>query len=237
MPKLLIFQHVPHEGLGAFEAPFREAGLELQTVESWREDLSRLKIEPGAWDGVVVMGGPMSANDADRLPFIREELRLIEETLKADLPFLGVCLGSQLLAKALGMRVYPGTQKEIGWYPLWTRPEARGDPLFGEFPPRLAMFQWHGETFELPLGAKLLASSEMFLHQAFRYGEKAYGLQFHAEMTPEMIAEWHEAGRAEIAAAGLEEKWRDIEALTARHIGVLNRCARQTARGFASLLK
>lgn len=237
MSKILVFQHVPHEGLGAFEAVFREYGLELNTIESWREDLSRIKIDAETCQGVVVMGGPMSANDAEHLPFIREELRLIEETLKADLPFLGVCLGSQLLAKALRMRVYPGERKEIGWYPLWTRSEAKGDPLFGDFPPRLEMFQWHGETFELPLGAKLLASSELFLHQAFRYGDKAYGLQFHAEMTPAMIAEWYEEGRAEIAAAGLEEKWRDIEALTARHIGVLNRCAQAAARGFASLMK
>lgn len=236
MTKLLIFQHVPHEGLGTFEKVFQQQGLELRTVQSWQEDLSRLHVDRSQCDGVVVMGGPMSANDAEKLPFIREELRLIEETLKAELPFLGVCLGSQLLAKTLGMRVYRGEKKEIGWYPLWMRPEAKGDPLVGDFPPRFEMFQWHGETFEMPLGAKLLASSEAFLHQGFRYEDRAYGFQFHAEMTPEMIARWQLLGKDEIASAGLSERWQDSEALTAKHIGVLNRCAEQAARGFASLL-
>ncbi|MCE9623888.1 MAG: type 1 glutamine amidotransferase, partial [Deltaproteobacteria bacterium] len=189
MPKIWVFQHVPYEGLGTFEKVLRELEVELRFISSWKEDLRALHVsESPDCDGVIVMGGPMSANDGHELPFIREELRLIEETLKAQRPFLGVCLGSQLLAKALGMRVYRGEKKEIGWYPLWMRPEAKGDPLLGEFPRRFEMFQWHGETFELAAGSVLLASSQLFLHQAFRYGTKAYGLQFHAEMTPEMIA-------------------------------------------------
>ena len=237
MPKLLVFQHVPHEGLGGFEKTFRDLAIETQMISSWEEDLSRRKIHASDCDGVIVMGGPMSANDAEKIPLIREELRLIEETLKAGLPFLGVCLGSQLLAKALGMRVYRGEEKEIGWYPLWMRPEAVDDPLVGDFPPRFEMFQWHGETFELPPGVKLLASSQRYLNQAYCYEGRAYGLQFHAEMTPEMILDWQREGQGEIAAAGLADKWQDIQALTARHIGVLNRCAEQTARGFASLLK
>ena len=237
MPKLMIFQHVPHEGLGTFENTFRELGVATRAIHSWNEDLGRLTIDSSHCDGVIVMGGPMSANDVEKIPFIREELRLIEETLKAGLPFLGVCLGSQLLAKALGMRVYRGEEKEIGWYPLWMRPEAKDDPLVGDFPPRLEMFQWHGETFELPAGVKLLASSQRYLNQAFCYEGRAYGFQFHAEMTPEMILDWQREDQGEIAATGLADKWRDIQALTARHIGVLNRCAEQTARGFASLIK
>lgn len=236
MKKLYVFQHVPHEGLGSFEAVFRARDVATRTFCSWREDLSSVRLDSDC-RGLVVMGGPMSANDAERLPFIREELRLIEAALRAELPFLGVCLGSQLLAKALGMRVYRGERKEIGWYPLWIRPEAQGDALLGGFPPRLEMFQWHGETFDLPAGAKLLASSELYLNQAFRYGERAYGFQFHAEMSPEMIADWYREGRDEIAAAGLEGRWRDSDALTARHFPVLNRCAELAARGFVSLLE
>jgi len=236
MPKLYVFQHVPHEGLGTFEKTLRACGVELKFFHSYREDLAGLTLGSDC-AGVIVMGGPMSANDGEKLPFIREELRLIESALKQDLPFLGVCLGSQLLAKALGMRVYRGEQKEIGWYPLWVRPEAKGDPLLGDFPPRLEMFQWHGETFEQPAGTQLLASSELYLNQAFRYGERAYGLQFHAEMSPEMIADWHRGGRDEIVAAGLEKNWKDIEMLNARLGGVLQRHAEVVARGFVSLLK
>ncbi len=236
MPKLYVFQHVPHEGLGTFEPTFRTHGVELQFFHSYREDLSGVKLGSDC-SGVVVMGGPMSANDGEKLPFIREELRLIETALNQDLPFLGVCLGSQLLAKALGMRVYRGERKEIGWYPLWIRPEAKDDPVFKEFPPRLEMFQWHGETFEQPSGSQLLASSELYLNQAFRYGKRAYGLQFHAEMSPEMIQDWQREGQAEIEAAGLEKNWKDIGTLNARHGDALRRYAQGVAQGFVSLLK
>lgn len=237
MPKIWVFQHVPYEGLGTFEQVFQELGVELRRIFSWKEDLRSLQVsEASDCDGIIVMGGPMSANDGRELPFIREELRIIEETLKAQRPFLGVCLGSQLLAKALGMRVHRGEKKEIGWYPLWMRPEAKGDPLLGGFPQRLEMFQWHGETFELAAGSVLLASSELFLHQAFRYGAKAYGLQFHAEMTAEMISDWYREGKGEISSSGLEANWQDIAGLNAKHLGALNRYAEATARGFVSLL-
>src|SRR5215831_7719616 len=213
MSKVYVFQHVAYEGLGSLEESFRAAGVELRVFPAYREDLSRLSLAAPDCSGLVVMGGSMSANDGERLPFIREELRLIDEALRAELPLLGVCLGSQLLAKALGARVYRGEQKEIGWYPLWTRPEAQGDPLLGGYPARLEMFQWHGETFELPRGAALLASSQLYLHQAFRYGKSAYGLQFHTEMTAEMISDWHRGGQNEIEAAGLAASWKDKDVL------------------------
>lgn len=238
MAKIDVFQHVPHENLGSYEATLRREGVEIRYIHSYREDLSRMKLaEREGLSGVIVLGGPMSANDADELPFLREELRLIEEAMRLELPFLGVCLGSQLLAKALGKRVYRGEAKEIGWYPLWMRPEARKDPLFAEFPDKLEMFQWHGETFELPYGATLLASSQLYLHQAFRYGKSAYGLQFHAEMTPEMIAEWQREGQEEIARAGLQARWDSIDAENSRHLPRLEELGESAMRGFARLLK
>jgi len=238
MAKIDVFQHVPHENLGSYEATLLEAGIEVRYVHSYREDLSRWKLaEREGLSGVIVLGGPMSANDGEKLPFIREELRLIEEAMKLELPFLGVCLGSQLLAKALGHRVYRGEAKEIGWYPLWMRPEAKRDPLFAEFPPKLEMFQWHGESFELPYGSTLLASSQLYLHQAFRYGKAAYGLQFHAEMTQPMIAEWRREGEEEIAKAGLMGRWENIEAENARYLRPLQSLGEKAMRGFASLLK
>ncbi|HEX5032885.1 MAG TPA: gamma-glutamyl-gamma-aminobutyrate hydrolase family protein [bacterium] len=238
MAKIDVFQHVPHENLGSFERTLAKAGVEVRYIHSYREDLSRLKLsEREGLSGVIVLGGPMSANDAEELPFIREELRLIEEAMRLELPFLGVCLGSQLLAKALGKRVYRGEAKEIGWYPLWMRPEAKQDPLFQDFPAKLEMFQWHGETFELPYGSALLASSQLYLHQAFRYGKAAYGLQFHAEMTPEMIAEWEREGRAEIERAGLQARWENIEVENDRHLPRLRSLGETAMRGFAKLLK
>jgi GMP synthase (glutamine-hydrolysing) len=238
MAKIDVFQHVPHENLGSFEATLLEEGVEVRYIHSYRQDLNQLKLsEREGLSGVIVLGGPMSANDGEELPFIREELRLIEEAMKLELPFLGVCLGSQLLAKALGKRVYRGEAKEIGWYPLWMRPEAKTDPLFGDFPNKLEMFQWHGETFELPYGSTLLASSQLYLHQAFRYGKAAYGVQFHAEMTPEMISEWEREGREEIARAGLKARWEDIEAENAGHLPRLRGLGEKAMRGFARLLK
>ena len=131
------------------------------------------------------MGGQMSATDD--LPYIRTELDLIGEAISLGKPLLGVCLGAQLIAKALGARVYANPVKEIGWYPVyWTEAAARSLALSG----RDTVFHWHGETFDLPRGAELLASSDGCRHQAYRVGNNIYGLQFHLEVTPEMIADW-----------------------------------------------
>jgi len=130
----------------------------------------------------------MSVNDD--LAYIRRELRLIEQAAARGKPVLGVCLGAQLVAKALGGRVYRNAEKEIGWFDVRFTEAARSDRLFaGRDGPEL-VFHWHGETFDLPAGAELLASSDLCRHQAFRVGRNVYGLQFHLEVTPEMIADW-----------------------------------------------
>ncbi len=236
MPNLLVFQHVPHEALGAFEALFREQAWEPRYIQSYRTDLTGKNLEDlGNADAVVVLGGPMSANDGERLSFIREELRLIEAALKRGLPFLGICLGSQLLAKVLGAKVYPGTQKEIGWYPLRRLPAAREDPLLRAWPEQGPMFQWHGETFEKPAGAELLAASDLYPHQAFRYGAHAYGFQFHPEMTAQMVEEWIQEGKEEIESAKLPHGPDEIRRLCPENLIHLNRLAKLTVEGFISL--
>ncbi len=137
---------------------------------------------------LVFMGGPMSVND--ELPYINQELELIRKAVSLGKPILGVCLGAQLIAKALGSRVYPNAVKEIGWYPIrWTE-AAADDPVCGGLKGSDTVFHWHGETFDLPPGAELLASSDACRHQAYRAGRGIYGLQFHLEVTPEMIADW-----------------------------------------------
>jgi GMP synthase-like glutamine amidotransferase len=132
----------------------------------------------------------MSANDD--LPYIRRELELIAEAARLGMPILGVCLGAQLIAKAAGSRVYKNQVQEIGWYPIhWTEAAAR-DPVHQGLSGSDTVFHWHGETFDLPAGAELLASSDACRNQAYRVGSNIYGLQYHLEVTPAMIADWIE---------------------------------------------
>ena len=141
----------------------------------------------GDFAGTIVLGGPESANDAESKPYLRRELDWIERHVADDHRFLGICLGGQLLARALGARVdrHPEGLSEIGYYPV--EATAAGAGLI---PPGLRVYHWHKEGFELPVGAELLARGEAFPHQAYRYGSKIYGLQFHPEVTPTVAAAW-----------------------------------------------
>ena len=176
-----MLRHEPFEHLGHFAAV-----LEENHVEYRYHDLGQpiVKEQHG---GLIIMGGPMSAND--NLPGLTNELGLIERALNNDVPVLGICLGSQLIARALGARVYKNAQLEIGWEPVWFTDAAKDDALFGKMRSPETFFHWHGETFDLPDGAEWLAYSEKCRHQAYRYGRKVYGVQFHPEITPEMIAD------------------------------------------------
>jgi GMP synthase-like glutamine amidotransferase len=140
---------------------------------------------------MVAMGGPMSVNDEAELPWLAEEKRLIGDAVRAGTPFWGVCLGVQLLAAALGARVYSGPEPEVGLLPVELTEEGRADPVFAGYDDRLVTLQWHGDTFDLPAGATRLASSPAYANQAFRYG-RAYGVQFHLEVSADMAREWAE---------------------------------------------
>ena len=145
----------------------------------------------------------MGVYEADRYSHLRDELRLIEAALHAQVPIIGVCLGSQLLAAALGARVYPAPQKEIGWYDVYLREAARTDRLWRGVAPTFTPLHWHGDVFDLPAGAVALASSALTEHQAFRYGDGAYGLLFHLEMGRRQIAAMVETFRDEVVGAGV----------------------------------
>jgi GMP synthase-like glutamine amidotransferase len=180
--KVLVLRHEPFEHLGSFAA-----ALEDRKVTIVYHDLG----EPIALNGchrLMIMGGPMSANDP--LPGLAGEIELIGQAIRTDVPMLGICLGAQLIAKALGARVYPNPRREIGWEPVYLTPEAHADPLFSGLASPTTFFHWHGEAFDLPAGAQWLAYSEKCRHQAFRFGRCVYGIQFHPEITPEMIADW-----------------------------------------------
>jgi GMP synthase (glutamine-hydrolysing) len=168
-------------------------GIEWRYVDLWAspKDLwSSPKEDPlvDQAQAVVVMGGPMSVNDP--LPWLRQEERYITRAIGSGVPVLGICLGAQLLAKSLGATVQPMGHKEIGWYPIRFTEAGLADPLFQGLPREQTFFHWHGDTFDLPAGSDRLAESDRCGNQAFRVGSTLYGLQFHPEVTPEIIASW-----------------------------------------------
>lgn len=184
--RVLAFRHVPFEDLGLIAQSLEAAGVSYEYIDLFRSGVEAPPIDEV--DACIFMGGPQSANDD--LEYIQRELDLIRSAVDRGKPVLGVCLGSQLIAKAMGARVYKNPVKEIGWYPVSWTDEAAGDRLFRGLTNPELIFHWHGETFDLPDGAVLLASSAACRNQAFRLGHNVYGLQFHLEVTPAMIEDW-----------------------------------------------
>ncbi|MGZ8533014.1 MAG: glutamine amidotransferase-related protein [Candidatus Binatia bacterium] len=166
MKKILVCQHVPHEILGTLNPMLKRAGFRIRYVNFGRHPDAQPSLN--GYDGLIVLGGPMSAYDDQRLPHLAVEMKLIESAMERNLPVLGICLGGQLVARTLGARVYANHVKEIGWYDVAPSPHADDDPLFDEFEERETLFQWHGDTFDIPNGAIHLASSRHCLNQAFR---------------------------------------------------------------------
>jgi GMP synthase (glutamine-hydrolysing) len=185
--EVLVLRHVPWEGLGAF-APLLAA-----RRCTWRYvDLFAGAAVPDlrAARAVFVMGGPMGVYEAERYPFLRAELAALRQALDAGVPLLGVCLGSQLLAAALGARVYPNPRgKELGWGPVYRTPAGASDPILGAFRAEETVLHWHGDVFELPAGAVALATSAQSPYQAFRWG-RAWGLLFHVEADEALVRAW-----------------------------------------------
>jgi GMP synthase (glutamine-hydrolysing) len=232
---VLILQHVAYEGPGRIADALVAAGVPFRVVHAGDGEPVPRDAENTA--GVVVMGGPMGVGDRDTRPHLRAELRLIEDALRRGVPTLGICLGSQLLASVLGAAVRRGPRKEIGWFPVQWMAGALDDPLAGPVAAEpLTAFHWHGDVFDLPASATPLARSAMTAHQGYRWdggGAAAYGLLFHLEVTPALVAGMTTAFREELAAEGL-----DGDRLTAgahRHEAPLTRVARQLFGGWAAL--
>lgn len=191
MPRLLVFQHVAHEILGTLDPVLRNSGFRIKYVNFERHP----DITPGlgGYDGLIVLGGPMNVDEVERYPNLAREVHSIQSAVRSGMPVLGICLGSQLIAKALGARVYKNEEKEIGWYDLSPTEAGGRDPLMSHFSGTEKIFQWHGDTFAIPHGAVHLAASAACAHQAFRFGHNVYGLQFHLEVDEPMIHRWLKA--------------------------------------------
>jgi GMP synthase (glutamine-hydrolysing) len=188
---VLIVKNVSAEGPGTIEDHLRIGNIPCTTI-----DLEQGQPLPDirSYSHVVIMGGPMAVYEMDRTPYLKDEALFIEQAIQAHKYVLGVCLGAQMLAYVLGARVYPGGQKEIGWYDVALTDDGMKDRcmtvLAVEGQRFAQVFQWHGDTFDLPQGAVRLASSTLYPNQAFRYGDHVYALQFHIEVTPGIVDGW-----------------------------------------------
>lgn len=236
MYRLMVFQHVAAEPLGTLHARIRARGYRVRFHNFGRDPHAQPDID--RYHGLIVLGGPMNVADQRRYVHLATELRAIEAALRQGKPVLGICLGAQLLAHALGASVTRHREHEIGWYELETTAAARGDPVLGHVGERAPVFQWHACTFGLPAGAVQLARTATCEQQAFRYGATAYGFQFHMEADAAMIERWlgHPGYRAELAAAGLGRDAASIRAQTANALGDMRPLAEATFDNFLDLV-
>jgi GMP synthase-like glutamine amidotransferase len=194
---VLILKNASAEGPGTIEDHLRTSNVPFTIVDLEQgEPLAAVE----AFSHLVVLGGPMAVYERDRIPYLESEIRFLERAVNEQKHILGVCLGSQLLAHVLGARVYPGGTREIGWYDVSLSDEGMRDPCMRELAVNgrkvAQVFQWHGDTFDLPQDAVRLASSAVYPNQAFRHGDRVYALQFHIEASPAVVSRWlkHEQG-------------------------------------------
>ncbi|MCI4566557.1 gamma-glutamyl-gamma-aminobutyrate hydrolase family protein [Lysobacter sp. CFH 32150] len=236
MPRILVFQHVAAEPLGTLDPLIRRRGHRVRFVNFHRHPDAVPSID--RYRGLIVLGGPMNVDEQHLHPHLKTELAVIEQALAQGKPVLGICLGAQLLAHALGAPVRRHRQPEIGWYDLHTTEHGRGDPVLSPLGARMPVFQWHGRTFELPHGAHHLARTEICENQAFRWGESAYGFQFHLEMDQPLIERWLSTPvyRDELANAGLGHDENAIREHTLTHIGAMQRSADEVFNNFLDLI-
>jgi GMP synthase (glutamine-hydrolysing) len=214
--RVLVFKHVAHEPLGRLDPLLRNAGFRIRFVNFDRDPDARPDVD--RYDGLVVLGGPMGVDDVARHPHLAIEIAAIERAIADRKPVLGICLGAQLAAAALGAKVRRNARREIGWYEVRPTEQARHDPLFAPVCDPETLFQWHADTFDIPDGAVHLASSAACDAQAFRHGDNVYGLQFHLEVDAPMVERWLgiESLRREIAEHGFGAD--EIRSATRVHI-------------------
>jgi GMP synthase (glutamine-hydrolysing) len=221
----LALRHVAFEDLGLLAAILREAGWHISYCEAATGDLDDASIERAQL--LIVLGGPIGVYDAGHYPFLSKEIALLERRLAKDRPTLGICLGAQLMAAALGARVFPGAVKEIGWGRVELTRAGHASSLSPLADDGALVLHWHGDTFDLPNGAVRLASNQAYANQAFAYGQRGLALQFHAEIDPVQLEQWYVGHTVELSAAKVSVS--DLRAATA---AVADRVQAQAARIF-----
>ncbi len=232
MPSVTCFQHIDCEGPGTLETILEPLGIKLRVLKPFKGD--RVPEDLGA--GLVVLGGPMGVYERDQYPWMAEELSAIEKALNQSLPILGICLGSQMLAHAAGAQVFRGALPEVGWRPITLTPEGKEDSLLQGLHDSFEVFHWHGDTFALPRGAKLLAGSDWFPHQIFKVGQKDYGFQCHLEVTEEMVESWAQIYAKELVPAGGPTPEARVTGDLNHHAAQLESLAAKVFGKFAKLL-
>jgi GMP synthase (glutamine-hydrolysing) len=190
MRKVILIQHEAYEVRGTLDPLLKGQGLRIRYVNFERYPEANPTLD--RYDGLILMGGYMGVYEAEKYEHIKVEMRLIEEALKRGMPILGICLGSQLVAHVLGADVRKHVEREMGWYDIHLTEEGKADPVLGHFGAVERVFQSHGDTFEIPEGAVHLAWSEGCRGQAYRYGDRVYGLQFHLEVDRHIVSDWLE---------------------------------------------
>lgn len=201
MANVLVLQHVEPENLGIIETALATHGHKPRYVRGDKGEQIPATLDAAA---LVIMGGPMGVYEDEQYPYLKAEKALIHQALESKKPVLGVCLGSQLLASVLGAKVYPGKKKEIGWHKIKLTEDGVEDKLWRGVPREFVGYHWHGDIFDLPPGAEVLASSEQTAIQAYSYGEKAYGFLFHMEVTPAIVEDMVAAFTDELKKENLD---------------------------------
>jgi len=205
------FQHVPFEGLGSIGPWLEQQGAQISRTAFWNGELPP---STESFDGLIIMGGPMSVHDETDHPWLRAEKEAIRQAIAHGKVVLGICLGAQLIAEVLGGEVTRNPEREIGWFPIERTPDAAAHPLGGVLPHHERVFHWHGETFSIPAGASLLSRSAACAHQAFAMGVRVLALQFHLETTEESAKAMTEHCAADLTPGSFVQTAAEITAPT-----------------------
>lgn len=236
MTRLLVLQHVAAEPAGTLDPLLRERGHRIRYVNFERDPVASPSMD--RYHGLIVLGGSMNVADRHDRRHLLTEMGLIEQALSQDKPVLGICLGAQLLAHVLGAQVRRQEQSEIGWYRLDATAAGRVDPITRPIGEGVGVFQWHSWNFDIPHGAEHLAETRSCRNQAFRYGSKAYGFQFHLEADDALIGRWlsSPAYRHELENAGVGQSANDIARLSPARVACMRQVAVPVFENFLDLV-
>lgn len=188
---ILVLQHIACEPLGVFEKVLRKKKIAFRYLKLYRDSYKSVDIR--RCGGLIILGGPMNVDETDKYPYLSWEIDLIKKAQDENLPILGICLGAQLIARANGAKVRKAAAREMGWHKVWLTPKGESDKVFSCFPKGFNAFQLHSDMFEIPKSGARLAESFECRNQAFRIKDNVYGLQFHLELTQEILSEWLKA--------------------------------------------